>query len=1047
MTVTIWRGDAAPIAQVSFVTPADIELGDTFTMTINRKDVTVTATVASVAALVGLLVTAVNASTIPEFMELTATAGTTDGVTTHLVLAGPSDGKPFTLTSTSSDAGNLAVEVAVSQAGSEGSNEIQRVAIPGAATGGTFTLSFDGQTTGNLTYDESAADIETAMELLSTVNAVTVTGSDGGPWLVEFVGTHVNADVALMTGDGANITKGASAYPVVVTTAVQGDGGQNEKQQVTLPGSPTGGTFTLSFDGQVSATIAYNASAATVETALEGLSNITAGDVVVTGDAGGPYAIEFASTYANTDVSPLVADGSSLTGVASVSVTVATEGATSTNAIQRLTFDAIATPVAFVFTNHLGVFGAQSAQFSRGGSATSLTMVLEDMESIGSGNVQVTKLSDLLYNIEFIGDLAGNGQELIYPTGTTAYITDITVGGDEGWDEVQVITLAGNPTGGTFTLSFRGQTTAAIAYGATAAAVESAMELLSTITTDDLTVAGNDGGPWTVTFGGTLATQDLPAMTGNGTSLTGGTLSIGLSQSATAATNEAQIATIYGSPAGGAFTLSYGGNTTAGIAYDATAAAVESALELLGSIDAVSVTGDAGGPWAVEFQGTLAGTNVVVMTSSGASLSGAVVDIDVTQSAAETVDEIQIVTLDGSPTGGTFTLTFDSQTTAAIVYNASASGVQTALEALSSVDVGEIALSGIAGGPWTVLFQSGLGAQDVSAITGGATNLTSTGTQTFVTTADTSPTGPNWFSEIENWTENALPVDGDTIVFEESSVDCLYGISQSSITPAAIDIRSSYTGKIGLTPHTGLYYEYRDTYLALGDSGDAQKITITIGNGYGSSSGRIKLDTGDAETELLVLNTGTAESDMPAVLWKGTHASNIARVYKGSFGAAVYAGETATIAELEVGYLIDQEDDSEVVLGDGVTLVDVEKTGGSLLIGGVSGSAVTTFEQLAGETIVNGSDGIDALDLDGGTLYYNSTGTIGGAPKVIGDGVLDFSRDMRAKTVTNPIELHGDESDVIDPFQVVANLRIDYNETTRMSKLGQNVRLTRGAPS
>jgi len=59
-------------------------------------------------------------------------------------------------------------------------------------------------------------------------------------------------------------------------------------------------------------------------------------------------------------------------------------------------------------------------------------------------------------------------------------------------------------------------------------------------------------------------------------------------------------------------------------------------------------------------------------------------------------------------TGGTFTLTYGGQTTAAIAHNASAATVQTRLAALSSVGVGKVMVSGNAGGPWTVTFAPGM---------------------------------------------------------------------------------------------------------------------------------------------------------------------------------------------------------------------------------------------------------------------------------------------------------------------------------------------------
>lgn len=73
-----------------------------------------------------------------------------------------------------------------------------------------------------------------------------------------------------------------------------------------------------------------------------------------------------------------------------------------------------------------------------------------------------------------------------------------------------------------------------------------------------------------------------------------------------------------GSPSAGTFTLTYGGNTTAAIAYNATTAAVKSALVALddGYTTADwSVTGTTGGPYTVT-------TPVGALTGSGSGLTG-----------------------------------------------------------------------------------------------------------------------------------------------------------------------------------------------------------------------------------------------------------------------------------------------------------------------------------------------------------------------------------------------------------------------------------------
>lgn len=90
--------------------------------------------------------------------------------------------------------------------------------------------------------------------------------------------------------------------------------------------------------------------------------------------------------------------------------------------------------------------------------------------------------------------------------------------------EVQTVTITGGPTGGTFTITYDGATTAGIAFNATAAAVKTALEALTTINQGDITVTGSAGGPYTITFGGpAIVGGDVPALTASGASLTGGT--------------------------------------------------------------------------------------------------------------------------------------------------------------------------------------------------------------------------------------------------------------------------------------------------------------------------------------------------------------------------------------------------------------------------------------------------------------------------------------------------------------------------------------------
>ncbi len=91
---------------------------------------------------------------------------------------------------------------------------------------------------------------------------------------------------------------------------------------------------------------------------------------------------------------------------------------------------------------------------------------------------------------------------------------------DAGTDEVQKVTLV-EATGGTFTLKFSGKTSAAIAHDATAATVRKALEALSTVGKGNVSVAGEAGGPYTVTFEGALADENVASLEADGGELEG----------------------------------------------------------------------------------------------------------------------------------------------------------------------------------------------------------------------------------------------------------------------------------------------------------------------------------------------------------------------------------------------------------------------------------------------------------------------------------------------------------------------------------------------
>lgn len=93
----------------------------------------------------------------------------------------------------------------------------------------------------------------------------------------------------------------------------------NEVQSVTEGGSGLT-SFTLTYAGQTTASIAAAATAATVQARLEALSNIGVGNVTVSGSAGGPYTVTFTGVLGDTNVAQMTSTPTGGTGT----VTVAT---------------------------------------------------------------------------------------------------------------------------------------------------------------------------------------------------------------------------------------------------------------------------------------------------------------------------------------------------------------------------------------------------------------------------------------------------------------------------------------------------------------------------------------------------------------------------------------------------------------------------------------------------------------------------------------------------------------------------------------------------
>lgn len=281
---------------------------------------------------------------------------------------------------------------------------------------------------------------------------------------------------------------------------------------------------------------------------------------------------------------------------------------------------------------------------------------------------------------------------------------------------------------------------------------------------------------------------------------------------------------------------------------------------------------------------------------------------------------------------------------------------------------------------------------------GGAADL-----QTFTVSNTTVATGPNYWNNAENWSTGAVPVNGDSVYFENSAVDVLYGMAQSAVTVTLLEIRKSYTGKIGL-PRTNSngYIEYRATYLAIGAT------TCNIGQGDGSGSSRIKINFGAVQTAASVFGSGSPEeSGVPAINLKGTHASNTLTVTEGSVGSCVFATETATWLTVNIGHELSVATDATTYFGSGNTLSGTFKQTGGLV---VCEANLVTVNRYDGEMTVRGSATVTTLNNYGGTYNHESTGTM---TTLNNYAKFDRSRFIGAGTITTTNLYKG--SQTLDP--------------------------------
>ncbi len=217
--------------------------------------------------------------------------------------------------------------------------------------------------------------------------------------------------------------------------------------------------------------------------------------------------------------------------------------------------------------------------------------------------------------------------------------------------------------------------------------------------------------------------------------------------------------------------------------------------------------------------------------------------------------------------------------------------------------------------------------------------------QTFSHTLTLLNSGPYDWNTSANWSLFAAPADED-VYFEDGSYSVYYGLDQSAITVASLNIAQSYTGYIGT----------EDCPLSIGAS--ILRIGYPLGTGEHGGSGRININLGSVSSAISIFNSSTSSSDagLPPIRLNGTSSSNTLVMYRGVVGLACeWSTSQFTATSITVHYMTAPATDCYLYLGPGVT--------------------VTTLTSYGGIITLNNTATITTLNAHGGALDFTQSQT------------------------------------------------------------------------
>lgn len=273
------------------------------------------------------------------------------------------------------------------------------------------------------------------------------------------------------------------------------------------------------------------------------------------------------------------------------------------------------------------------------------------------------------------------------------------------------------------------------------------------------------------------------------------------------------------------------------------------------------------------------------------------------------------------------------------------------------------------------------------------------------------------YTNTSNWKGGVVPIAGDDVYFKEGAENVDTNLNQSAILLDSFHVEQGYTGLLGLQE---TFLQIKSPLLYIGANPTRTNI---------NGSQRINIDVGSATAcDIFVDGSATSAVDTAKTPIRLLAANSSSQIFQ-TDGVVAVADDPASSSSLA---LVDSSGGT-ITLGEGVTLVKLVARGSATVL---VQDDVTTVEIFDGTITVKLVAAITTLNSEGGTVIFDSSGTIATANIV--SGILDYTNGTVPRALTT-LNFGGDGAEIRYDSSLVTigtvNIAADFPITLNAGKV------------